>query len=123
MIRNSPDLTFDLQTGVLLVAKPGTYTLTVRLDTNDILASGDIWEVLLFRISKSLPELMFRGGQIGAPNGFLASADTGSVGATFTFYSAGVNQQYAVGMNSPVAERILGSADGANTWLTVTKGT
>jgi len=123
LIRSSPDVTFDSASGILLIARPGPYTINVRLDIADNQVSGDIWEILLYRIAKATPELLFRGGQLGAPNGFLANSGTSSLQTTFSFYSAGVNQQYAIGMNSPIAERINGSADGANTWLTVTRGT
>jgi hypothetical protein len=123
LIRNSPDVTFDPVSGILLIAKPGPYTINVRLDIVDNQVSGDVWEILLYRITKAAPELLFRGGQLGAPNGLLANAGTNSLQTTFAFYSSGVNQQYAIGMNSPIAERISGSSDGANTWLTVTRST
>ena len=123
VLRNSPDVTMDLKSGVVLIARPGPYTLAVRLDTGADLTTSEEWEVLLYeQPDKGLPQLRFRGGQVGGPHGILASAAGNTLGATFNFYSAGINRQWVVGFRSTGSEGVIGNAQGDTTWLTVTRG-
>jgi hypothetical protein len=121
-VRNSPDVTFSAATGNIVIAKPGPYILTCRLDCGADLTASEEWELRLYRVAGGTKTIIARGGQIGAPNGLLASSSGNAVQSTFQFYNEDNNQQYAVGFFSTGPENIIGSSAGDTTWLTVTRG-
>jgi hypothetical protein len=127
IVRNSPDVTFDVKFGtqVILIAKPGPYTLSLRVSTEADILGFDEWELLLYRITGTAPSerwLLFRSAQTGSPGASIGQTAPNSIEATFQFYSAGINQQYAVGFGSKNQVKIAGSAGGDTTWMTLTRG-
>ena len=122
VLRNSPDISFNQTSNIMVITKEGPYTLSARIDTGTDLTQSEEWELLLYEYVGGVPVLRRRGGQMGGPNTIFATSAGSALDCTFQFYSSGPNGQWAVGFRSTASESIVGSADGATTYLTLTRG-
>lgn len=123
--RNSPDILFDEITNILVLTKPGPYTINLRIDTGTDIAVNEEWEVQIYEVgtgANGTDKLIQRAGQTGAPLALVGAATTNACDGVFQIYNDKPSTQYRFGFKTTAIEQVVGDAAGTTTYLTVTRG-